>query len=494
MSNKARNTKKEEQRIPPVSSDIVACVLPADKMNSELVSAHPGDCAVNALVSSEMEGVDSTELEKRPPPGKLSIIYSHGSTIVNEYFVVPKGYYFYFDTVKSEASYTVRSGSSEYVDKETGYKFPIDALDLAALQPETRHLAIDHADFIHQYAPGDVMTNHLISFYPGKANTSLSEAEFDRDGEMKFITGIVLPDVAIDPMDLVYTNGKLRNTYLQVLGPDNPGLIKFNEITTLYDLINIGIELTNGDIYKLPPGHIVLRSCRKLVYSSDTEFYSVTREKYNNMDYQSQVLMRQMSTGHSNANITARNPSGEQHQFGEYEPELLFRPPTITGNMQIAPLSSKLVKPAKNTVGKKTKKNKQNNKEHAASALHVSRVYVTTYVRQGFAAKIRYYNTSVLSRYEAEGLIPKPEFEDMYPMDSSTGKYVRIDPFGVLTPQQVYAVMMATSCHVCARNLARLPNSHLCARCHVVGFCDKHFGGSSRLTKHECFKPFIKGK
>ncbi len=98
----------------------------------------------------------------------------------------------------------------------------------------------------------------------------------------------------------------------------------------------------------------------------------------------------------------------------------------------------------------------------------------------------------MLSRYEAESLIPKPEFEDMYPMDSSTGKYMQIDPFGVLTPQQVYAVMLSTNCHVCARNLARLPNSKLCAKCHVVGFCEKHFGGSSRLTKHDCYSPFIK--
>lgn len=488
MSNKARNTKKEEQRIPPVSSDIVECEVPEG--NIKVGSAHPGDCAVNALVSSEMEGVESTELEKRPPPGKLSIIYSHGSTIVNEYFVVPKGYYFYFDTVKSESSYTVRSGSSEYVDRETGRTFPIDAFDLAALQPETRHLAIDHADFIHQYVPGDVMTNHLISFYPGKANTSLSEAELDRDGELKFITGIVLPNMAIDPMDLVYSSGKLRNTYLQVLGPDNHGLIKFNDITTLYDLINIGIELSNGDTFKLPPGHIVLRSCRNLIYNSDTEFYNVTRAKYNNMDYHSQILTRQMSTGYSNTNITARNPTGEPHQSGEYAPTQLFRPHSNTANKQIAPLSSKLGKPGKNTVGKKSKKNKHNNKEHATST---SRVYVTTYVRQEFAAKIRYYNSSVLSQYEAEGLIPKPEFEDIYPIDKANGKYVRIDPFGVLTPQQVYVVMLAANCHVCARSLAKLPNSRLCARCHVVGFCEKHFGGPSRLTRHDCYSPFIKG-
>jgi hypothetical protein len=464
-----------------------------------------------------MEGVDSTELERRPPPGKLSIIYAHGSTIINEYFVVPKGYYFYFDSVKSESTYSLRSGDAQYVDEATGKTFPIDSFDLAALHPDKRHLAIDHADFMHQYAPGDVMTNHLISFYPGKSNTSLTESELNEDGEIKFQTGIVLPNVAINPMDLIYFNNKLRNTYLQVLGPDNPGLIAFNELTTLYDLINIGIQLTNGDTYKLPPGHIALRSCRNLTYNGDTELYDVTRAMYNTMDNASKTLTKQHSIGMVNTYNNSRKPSNEPKTTPTYAPTQLFRPKLKNNKKHsmknLMPLSHALMETAlKGGIkgkgkgkGKGNGINNRNTRKQKPDALYgshkyhlshnttpASRVYVTTYVRQEFASKIRYYNNTVLTQYEYNGLIPKPEFEDMYPMDSSIGKYIRIDPYNTLTPQQVYMVIMAANCHVCARNLAKLPDSKLCPKCHVVGFCEKHFAGSSRVTNHDCYNPFIK--
>lgn len=506
MSNKSLNNKQEGP-IPAVSSAIAVCEAPSDKI--EVSSAHPSACAVNELVSSEMESVDSTELEKRPPPGKLTIIYAHGSTIVNEYFVVPKGYYFYFDAVKSESTYKVRSGPAKYVDKETGYRVELDTFDLAARYPKERHLAIDHADFMHQYAPGDVMTNHSLLFYPGLSTENLSESEISKDGNIKFINGIVLPNVEINPMEIIYIDGGLRHTHLQVLGPDNPGLIPFEEDITLYNLINTGITLTNGDIYKLPPGHIVLRSCRTLIYDKDLDLYPITRADYNKMEPAYKTLIKQYSTGMINARNNARNPSNEPKNTRIYAPTQLFRPNhskhskhSIKKSM---PLSQALIENAQRgriNINKQNKHTRQlksvargvNNHPIAAYPHPTSRVYVTTYVRQEFAAKIRYYNKTVLKQYEDEGLIPKPEFEDMYPMDFSTGKYVRIDPFGILTPQQVYVVMMATNCHVCARNLAKLPNSRLCAKCHVVGFCEKHFGGPSRVTKHDCYSPFIKNK
>jgi len=521
MSKKSLNNKQEDHipavssaipavssAIPAVSSDIVLCEAPSDKI--EVSSAHPGACAVNELVNSEMEGVDSTELEKRPPPGKLTIIYAHGSTIVNEYFVVPKGYYFYFDAVKSESTYKVRSGPAKYVDKETGYRVELDTFDLAARYPKERHLAIDHADFMHQYAPGDVMTNHSLLFYPGLSTENLSESEISKDGNIKFINGIVLPNVEINPMEIIYIDGGLRHTHLQVLGPENPGLIPFEEDINLYNLINTGITLTNGDIYKLPPGHIVLRSCRTLFYDKDLDLYPITRADYNKMEPAYKTLIKQYSTGMINARNNARKPSNEPKNTRIYGPTQLFRDKYSKHSKHFIkksmPLSQALIENAQrgrinnNKQNKHTRKHTRKQKSVArgvnnpiAAYPHpTSRVYVTTYVRQEFASKIRFYNKTVLKQYEDVGLIP--EFEDMYPMDSSTGKYVRIDPFVILTPQQVYVVMMATNCHVCARNLAKLPNSRLCAKCHVVGFCEKHFVGPSRVTKHDCYSPFIKNK
>ena len=219
------------------------------------------------------------------------------------------------------------------------------------------------------------------------------------------------------------------------------------------------------------------------------------------------TLTKQYSTGMINARNNARNPSNEPKNTPIYGPKQLFRPKPSKHNHSIKksmPLSQALIENAQrgrinnNTQNiKHTRKQKSvargvNNHPIAAYPHPTSRVYVTTYVRQEFASKIRYYNKTVLKQYEDVGLIPKPEFEDMYPMDSSTGKYMQINPFGILTPQQVYVVMLSTNCHVCARNLASLPNSHLCVRCHVVGFCEKHFGGPARVTKHDCYSPFIK--
>jgi len=494
------------EHIPPITSELVVCEPSEEPVTlQEAQAVNPGACAVNELVSSQMESVESNELEKRPPPGKLTVIHAHGSTIINEYFVVPKGYYFYFDTVKSESTYRHRSGEVEYTDPDTREKYILDPFDIATLDPEKRHLAIDSAVFMHQYVPGDVITNHNLTFYPGTSLETLTEEEISKDGNLKFICGIVQPDVKINPADVRYLDGGLRKTHLQVLGPSNPGLIPYDAETNLFELITTGITLTNGDVYKLPPGHIVLRSCRNLIYSKDVELYAMTPDKFREMDKPSQHMLRQMSTGIPNSHETARDPtSNSKNQTGGlYSEKQLFRNTrnTTESMAKLTPLSSKLAEQATNVVrststqkggkGKPGKQSKKNNRG-PKKIVKVSRVYVTTYVRQQFDSKIRYYNTEILKQFEADGLIPKPEFEDMYPFDLRTGKYIPIDPSGTLTPRQVYAVIMSTNCMVCERNLAKLPGSSLCPKCHVVGFCAEHADKPARVTKHDCFSPFVK--
>jgi exonuclease VII large subunit len=383
----------------------------------------------------------------------------------------------------------------------------LDPFDIATLDPKKRHLAIDSAVFMHQYVPGDVMTNHNLSFYPGTSQETLSEEEISKDGNLKFICGIVLPDDKIDPKYISYIDGGLQKTHLQVLGPSNPGLIPYDTETNLFELITTGITLTNGDVYKLPPGHIVLRSCRNLIYSKDVELYAMTPDKYREINIPSQHMLRQKSTGMPNSHATARDPSAnakKNQTGGLYSEKQLFRTNnSIKESMKkLTPLSSQLAEQATNVVrststqkggkgkpgGKQSKKNSHGPKK----IVKVSRVYVTTYVRQQFDSKIWYYNTEILKQFEADGLIPKPEFEDMYPIDLRTGKYIPIDPSGTLTPRQVYAVIMSTNCMVCERNLAKLPGSSLCPKCHVVGFCAEHAGKPARVTKHDCFSPFVK--
>lgn len=493
----------EKEHIPHITSELVVCTPSEEPVSlQEAQESNPGACAVNELVSSQMLSVGSNELETRPPPGKLSIIHAHGSTIINEYFVVPKGYYFYFDTVKSESSYVHRSGEVEYTDPDTGKTYILDPFDAATIDPKTRHLAIDSAIFMHQYVPGDVMTNHNITFYPGSSNKTLPEDEISKDGEQKFICGIVQPNVKINPADIEYFNGGLKKTYLQVLGPSNPGLIPYDAETNLFELINTGITLTNGDVYKLPPGHIVLRSCRNLIFSKGVEIYEITSDKFRGMSQTEQYMLRQMSTGIPNTHETARDPTANaKNQGGLYSEKQLFSVPknNTTSIRKLTPLSSALSQKAQNVVvgmsiegGKGKGKSKKKNSHGPKKIVKVSRVYVTTYVRQQFDSKIRYYNNTILKQYEADGLIPKQDFQDMYPMDLTTGKYILIDQTGTLSPRQVYAVIMATNCMVCERNLAKLPRSSLCPKCHVVGFCAEHAGKSARVIKHDCFSPFIK--
>ena len=492
----------ESEHIPPVTSEMVVCEPFEEPISlQEAQEINPGACAVNELVSSQMEPVESRELEKRPPPGKLSIIHAHGSTIINEYFVVPKGYYFYFDTVKSESTYRRRSGEVEYTDPETGETYILDPFDAATIDPETRHLAIDSAVFMHQYAPGDVITNHNLSFYPGTSLETLSEDAISKDGELKFICGIVQPDVRIDPKYIKYIDEGLNKTHFQVLGPSNPGLIPFDEEINLFDLIYTGITLTNGDVYKLPPGHIVLRSCRNLIYSKDVEIHAITPEIFREMNRPSQHILRQMSTGAPNTHNNARAPSIEsKNKTGKmYRETHLFREnkPDTKSMKILMPLSAKLANNATSVVSVsapkgKGKSKKRNNNHGPKKIVKVSRVYVTTYVRQQFDSKIRYYNNVILKQYKEDGLIPRSDFEDMYPIDLSTGKYIPINPSDTLTPRQVYAVIMSTNCMVCERNLAKLPNSSLCPKCHVVGFCSDHAGKSARVAKHDCYSPFFK--
>jgi hypothetical protein len=494
----------EQEPIPEIVSDIAVCRSSKHKLDlNEAQSANPSDCEVDELVNSHME-LTEIKPEKRPQPGKLTIIYGHGSTIVNEYFVVPKGYYFYFDTVKSESTYNFRSGKTIYTNPETGKQYILDPFNIKAMDPETRHLAIDESVFMHQYAPGDVMTNHNITFYPGLGDTNLSESELKTSEHEKLITGIVQPNVAIRPGDFIYFDNDIRTKFMQIPGF---GEIPFNYPISLFDLIKTGILMTNNELYTLPPGHFVLKNCRNLIYSGPTEQdaftqYNITEAKFNNMPMPHQTLIRQASTGQTNTYNNARSPSNEPNPdtiWKMYSKSQIFRPEIKSNKASmknLTPLSSALGNKAANAANPDKRHNKKSKKQYPQAAQQqVSRVYVTTPVRQEFDSKIRYYNKVILPQYESMGLVPREMFQDMYPYNAKTNKYKQIVSTKLLTPYQVYNVMMAANCFVCGRNLAKLPESKLCSKCHLIGFCATHFTAKSRVTQHKCYSnTFTKGK
>lgn len=374
-------TKPDEpphEVISPVVTDKPVCAPPTEPVTvRDAQEAKPDLCAINTLVNAQMESIPTDELEKRPGPGKLTVVYAHGSTLINEYFVVPRGYYFYFDSVKSESTSLHRSGSQIYIDDD-GQMHQLDPFESAILKPETRHTAIDKSVFMHQYAPSDVMTNHTLSFYPGESTKHLSESELKKDGNNKLICGVIRPDMVIRPTDFLYTTSGLNDTFVTFAELGN-SKIPFSAKTTLYDIIHNGITLDNGQVYKLPPGHIVLKSCRNLVYgkrnkqTGDVTLMGGLDKSFSSFNTEIKTLTRMPSTGNTNNRITARAPNATKKQRKLYDTSQIFRGEHHPGMtiMHAMPMSTSL----------------------SSQASIKSRVYVTNYARQDFPSKIERYNT-----------------------------------------------------------------------------------------------------
>lgn len=461
--------------IPPVVTEKPVCAPPTEPVTvREAQEAKPDLCAINTMVNAQMKSIPIDELEKRPGPGKLTVVYAHGSTLINEYFVVPKGYYFYFDSVKSESTSLKRSGEQDYTD-ESGVVHRLDPFESGILKPETRHTAIDKSIFMHQYAPGDVMTNHTFNFYPGESHKHLTKTELKKDGNIKIICGIIRPNMIVNPIDFYYTTSGLNETFITFPELDS-GKIPFSANTTLYDIINKGITLSNGQVYKLQPGHIVLKSCRKLLFGKRNNLtgeiykFSINAKIFNNMHPRIQNLTRMPSTGKTNNFVNARKPSNTKKTQPKYATSLLFRSENQQGQIirQSMPMSSALA-------------NKSSNK---------SSVYVTNYVRQEFPSKIERYNTKILKSFNDKKYTPKPEFKDIFPYNTLSHTYKPIDPSGILTPYDVYNVIIANTCHVCMRNLAKLTGNSACKLCKIVGFCAEHKGAPSYEIAHDCVISF----
>lgn len=463
-----------QEVIPPVVTDKPVCAPPTEPVTvRDAQEAKPDLCAINTLVNAQMESVATDELEKRPGPGKLTVVYAHGSTLINEYFVVPRGYYFYFDTVKSESSFLHRSGSQIYI-ADDGSMHRLDPFESEILKPGTRHTAIDKSVFMHQYAPGDVMTNHTLEFYPGQSNTHFSKTELAKLDNKKYICGVIRPDMIIKPDDFLYTTSGLNEKYITFSNLGG-GKIPFSAKTTLYDLIHNGITLDNGQVYKLPPGHIVLKSCRNLVHgkrdrlTKELTIYGAEKPfaLYNTS---AKVLTRMPSTGATNNKSTARTPNSTKKKRTLYNTKEIFREPLTTEMTftQAMPLSAAL----------------------SSQADGKSRVYVTNYVRQEFPSKIERYNTKILKSFNDRKYMVKPEFTNIFPYNPLTRTYTPIDPAGILSPYDVYNVIMANTCHVCMRNLAKLTGNSACKFCKVVGFCAEHKGGTAYETMHDCVISF----
>lgn len=478
-NNNKASAKPEEppqEVIPPVVTEKPVCAPPSEPVTVRAAQeAKPDLCAINALVNSQMELVSVDELERRPGPGKLTVVYAHGSTLINEYFVVPKGYYFYFDSVKSESTSLHRSGSQDYID-EAGNIHSLDPFESAILKPDTRHTAIDKSVFMHQYAPGDVMTNHTLNFYPGESTKHLSKSELKKDGNNKLICGVIRPDMVIRPNDFLYLTSGLNNTFV-TFAELGGGKIPFSADITLYDIIHKGITLSNGQVYKLPPGHIVLKSCRNLVYgqrdklTGKVTLMSGIKKSFNSLNKELRVLTRMPSTGNTNNISTARAPTISRKQNKLYPLNSIFRgehPPGTQTIAQTMPMSTSL----------------------SSQAPSNSRVYVTNYVRQEFPSKIDRYNTKILKLFNDRKYMVKPEYMTMFPYNPKTKSYTPIDTYGLLTPYDVYNVIMANTCHVCMRNLAKLTGNSACKLCMVVGFCSDHKGGASYEIMHECVISF----
>jgi len=461
--------------VSPVVTEKPICAPPSEPVTVRAAQeAKPDLCAINSLVNSQMDLVPVDELERRPGPGKLTVVYAHGATLINEYFVVPRGYYFYFDSVKSESTALHRSGSQDYTD-EAGNVHRLDPFESTILKPETRHTAIDKSIFMHQYAPGDVMTNHSLNFYPGESTKHLNKSDLNKAGNNKLICGIIRPDIVIRPYDFLYTTSGLNDTFVtfaELAG----GKIPFSAYTTLYDIIHKGITLDNGQVYKLPPGHIVLKSCRNLVYGKRNRHTDEVNllgidKSFNSANTELKVLTRMPSTGTTNNINTARAPNRSKKQRTPYPLASIFRgthhPGTLTIG-QATPMSTTL----------------------SSQASSKSRVYVTNYVRQEFPSKIERYNTRILKSFNDRKYMVKPEFMTMFPYNPMTKTYTPIDTSGLLSPYDVYNVIMANTCHVCMRNLAKLTGNSACNLCKVVGFCSDHKGSASYEIMHECVISF----
>ncbi len=470
----AKPEEPPQEVIPPVVTDKPVCAPPTEPVTvREAQEAKPDLCAINTLVNAQMESVPTDELEKRPGPGKLTVVYAHGSTLINEYFVVPRGYYFYFDTVKSESSFVHRSGSQIYIDDD-GNVHELDPFESGILKPGTRHTAIDKSVFMHQYAPGDVMTNHTLNFYPGESTKHLSKTELAKQDNKKYICGVIRPDMIIKPDDFIYTTSGLNEKYITFPNLGG-GKIPFSAKTTLYDIIYNGITLDNGQVYKLPPGHIVLKSCRNLGHGRrDRQTKELTifgaEKPFASYNTSAKVLTRMPSTGTTNNISTARVPNSTKKQRKLYKTNEIFRGEHQPGMTfaQAMPLSTALSNQASGS----------------------SRVYVTNYVRQEFPSKIERYNTKILKSFNDRKYMVKPEFTNMFPYNPMTRTYTPIDPTGILSPYDVYNVIMANTCHVCMRNLAKLTGNSACKLCKVVGFCAEHKGGAAYEIMHDCVISF----
>ncbi len=397
------------------------------------VSANKGESApVKPSVEESWKMRQKTlkETNIKNTKGKLWLIYAHGLQDVNNYFVIPEGYYIYFDVMSGEPGI-------DYVEKEHN---EVNSTNIEGnlINPVTRNLVLVGNNFIHMYQPGDLINQHSIMFSPYATGMNHTH-------ETRLLTGIIPPSVSLDPLEFTYDKhntpksvkeSKYYNKTIDV----NEKFFK-KEVNTYID-IAIDQTILLSELLKLvKPGHYFVKICRKW----STPEYNPASNKISERG----MLHRQLSAT-----------------------SLLNKP---WSNIAMNNISAKQLKArAKST----------NLFDLSKRGSRVTTdVFVTREPRQNFNKQIERYNTNmekILKTYDIN-----PKFSDSVPRSVDTSE------FAILDYINVHRVLSFNNCAWCHKNLTLLSSKkHICKNCRLACFCseecffaDQHYNKDAYKNK-----------
>jgi hypothetical protein len=342
---------------------------------------------------------------------KLWLIYGHGKQDVDNFFVIPEGYYIYFDNMSGELGMdNIEKGNTE--EDSTN-------IELDLINPRTRNNILIGNNFIRMFQPGDLINQHIIEFKQYEATRD------DHKGTARLLTGIIPPTVKLYPEEFTYDTTEEPDIVIQSkyynkkLKVDEKFLKK--EVNTYMD-ISICQRFTLSELLKqLAPGHYFIKICRS--WQGD-----YTPAENSNPIRGS--LSRQLST--------------------------TGRPSNVWSEVTMHSLT---VKQYKNGIKSSTLFNTQPHKSRI-----VTDVFVTREPRQNFYKQICRYNDYMVKTLKT--YVISPVHADSVPQKVDDSN------FAVLNYLEVHRVLSFNSCSWCHKNLTLVSSSKkLCANCRLACFC-----------------------
>lgn len=396
------------------------------------VSMNKGAASVEPTVEESWKMRQKTlkETNIKNTKGKLWLIYAHGLQDVNNYFVIPEGYYIYFDVMSGEPGI-------DNVEKEHD---EVNSTNIEGnlINPATRNLVLVGNNFIHMYQPGDLINQHSITFSPYATGMNHTH-------EFRLLTGIIPPIVSLDPLEFTYDkhntpksvkDSKYYNKTIDV----NEKFFK-KEVNTYID-IAIGQTILLSELLKLvKPGHYFIKICRKWSMPEYNPASNTISER--------SMLHRQLSST-----------------------SLLNKP---WSNIAMNNISAKQLKA-------RAKSTNLFNLSKRGSRVTTD-VFVTREPRQNFDKQIERYNTNMEKMLKTYDINPK--FSDSVPRSVDTSE------FAILDYMNVHRVLSFNNCTWCHKNLTLISSKkQICKNCRLACFCseecffaDQHYNKDAYKNK-----------